>query len=210
MNRHASLIALPLLLAAAPTTRPTGPATIRIDAAWILLRPAELAAPAPPAVNDGNVFCQSCTVGFDNQEQAMTGERTTSVITSLTPIVAPGVTAYQPTVSEAKSTVQLTVTPHLREDRSAVLVDVASTVVATVPRTSDLGLPTSRPSDDLAIRTVADQPDTQSQRFATSVRLRPGVPMVVGGMTNQPSVGGDHRALCLVLTARLLDDAGGR
>ena len=65
--------------------------------------------------------------------------------------------------------------------------------------------PATRPtgSDALttAIRVATVRPDRLEQNFRTTVRLRPGQPMIVGGMTGEPGVAGDRKALCLVLTA---------
>ncbi len=199
---------------------------VRVDAQWLLLTPAEMAAgPAvpPPAATADNLYCQARAVGFNGQALAAYVQRATPVVTDVTPVVAPGVVTYSPTVGSAQSGVEVTVTPRLSADRDSARVDVESTVVAYVPRNDPPALPagalaavptpTTRPDDRPptethmeGIRAVAAQPERVQQQVRTTVRLRPGVPTLVGGMSAQPGPAADHRSLCLVLTLFVTDD----
>ena len=192
--------------------------TVRVDAAWLLLTPAEVAGGGPPpAVSPANVYCQARTVGFDGQTQAVTVGRTQTVVTDLTPVVAPGVALFNPTVGTAESGVSLTVTARVGPDRTDVTVDVDSIVTTAVPRDRPAAVaPATQPVaavDDLnaqTLRAFEARPDHGRQQFRTTVRLTPRVPAIVGGSTDRPGADGDHRVLCLVLTARLDDAATNR
>ena len=180
----------------------TAAAVVRVDAAWVTLTPAEMAAgPAapPPAVTAANVVCQARTVGFDGQPVTVKVERSTSVITSLQPIVAPNVTVYGPVNSDERTGVSFTVTSRLAD--GCVLAEVDATMVAHLPRV-DRPTAATQPADPVKAAFLT-RPDVWQQRVQTAVRLRPGVPTIVGGMTDQPGLSGDRRVVCLILTAHV-------
>ena len=193
------------LLAAVRQASSAG-AVVRVDAQWLLLTPAELAAgrDGPPpslAADPAALYCQARTVGFNGQTVTASAQRTSATVTDVTPVVAPNAVAYNLTMGTSQTGVTLTVTPRVAAGN--VTVDVSSTVTADLPHAPIAGA-TTEPTDPY--RGMVMRPDRLEQQFQTSVRLRPDAPTVVGGMTGQPGGAGERRSLCLVLTAHV-DDA---
>jgi hypothetical protein len=201
---------------------------VEIDASWAQLTPEQLDGlrdPSPAAVakslnslsKDADAFyCQGRLVGFNGQTVSLTSGQMTTVVTGVTPVVGTGVAAYDVGTARERSGVSLQVTPRLAAHQNGIVVDVHSKVTQNLPGTGrPLGLvpiTTTQPAEakpvDAAPLNLAPaplgQPDRLETAFNTTVRLVPGTPLVIGGMTREPGKQGS-RQLCLILTARTLD-----
>ncbi len=206
---------------AVDTDTSNGP-LIEIDAFWVRLdakqiedvqhpKPNTIASLSDPAT----LYCRAHTAGFSGQAVSIKAKQTATVVTGMTPIVAPNVVAYEAQSGTQESSVTLQLTPSLKRDNSNVLVELESAVIAEIK--PDLqAVPQSSPPTTQRSETVpADEaflkaarmvfPRTQfEQQFHTIVRLRTGVPMLVGGMTDRPG-NAESKTLCLVLVARVED-----
>jgi Flp pilus assembly secretin CpaC len=211
-------------------TDPNAGKLIEIEAYWVRLNTKQIEAlehspmTSMEILTEPNVlFCRAHTAGFENQTVAVTTKLTENVIKGATPIVAPGVLAYDVATEPQDTGVDLEVTPSLSDDQT-VSIEVKSEVT-TVIRNGAIQTPagkTSAPTTEPAEPLPPDQaltkaakaviaPIKSQQEIKTSVRLHPGVPMIVGGMTDQPG-NADPRTLCLVLVAKVDSDhpAGGK
>jgi hypothetical protein len=200
---------------------------VEIDARWALLTPEQLDAlrGAAPAVaqtldrltKDADAFyCQGRLVGFNGQTVSLTSGQMTTVVTGVTPVVGTGVAAYDVETASERSGVSLQVTPRLAAHHNGIVVDVHSKVTQDIAGTGrPLGLlpiaatqpGDTKPADAPRLNlppSPLGRPDRLETAFNTTVRLIPGTPLVIGGMTREPGKQGS-RQLCLILTARTLD-----
>jgi hypothetical protein len=202
---------------------------VEIDARWMLLTPEQIGAwrgvtgeRADPLLRDQSndhdaFYCQGRLVGFNGQTVSLTSGQTTTVVTGVTPIVGTGVAAYDVGTARERSGVSLQVTPRVAPHQNGIMVDVHSKVSQDLSGTGrQLGgfvqMPATQPGDANAADAShvpappgpIGQPDRLETAFNTTVRLTPGVPLVIGGMTREPGKQGS-RQLCLILTARTLD-----
>lgn len=203
---------------------------IGIDAQWALLTPEELDAlhgPSPAAITQGldhlskdadAFYCQGRLVGFNGQTVSLTSGQMTTVVSGVTPVVGTGVAAYDVGTTSERSGVSLQVTPRLAAHQNGIIVDVHSRVTQDLAGSGrQLGgfvpIATTQPGDTkpgeapqpLSLTpSPIGRPDRLETAFNTTVRLIPGTPLVIGGMTREPGKQGS-RQLCLILTARTID-----
>ena len=193
-----------------PSTKPAVSSVI-IDAYWLRLTPAELPvgqATIPASLlNDANVlYARTRIVGFDGEEVTADVTHTVNVVTSATPIVAPGVSTYELNTTPEKFGVTLTETP-TQTTNDSLQLSFDSTV--SIQQENPAGASATRPSSDPAVQPNPMVVDAAHGVVGTSsvllhakstLMLKVGVPTVVSGMSDQPGTS-DGRVLCLVLCA---------
>jgi hypothetical protein len=190
------------------------------------------AAAADLLKDDKAVVCRATTVGFNGQTVGLTSGRTTTVVTAAAPVVGQGAALYDFQTGPDRVGVSLQVTPRFARDQGTVTVDVHSAVTGDgtggpgglaavngglvnmaaglAVATAAIGVPASQPTGgdvtDATRRVAAalEGSPKVEQRFRTTVRVRPGTPVIVGGMTLEPGKAGS-RQLCLLIDARPLD-----
>jgi hypothetical protein len=180
-------------------------ATVTVDAYWLRLTPAQLPAGqttvAPQLLTDADVlYARARAVGFEGQAVTVNVTRTVEVVTHATPVVAPGASAYDLTTTPQEYGVKLSETPTHVDGDHPMLMSVDSTITMQQDKPADA--PTTRPAAEVAAdatRGVFNSSATQIHT-KTAVRLKPGVPTVIAGMTDRPG-SSDGRTLCLVLCA---------
>lgn len=186
--------------------------TVTVDAYWLRLTPAQLppgqSTVAAPLLTDPDVvYARARAVGFDGQAVTVGVTRTVDVVTHATPVVAPGVSTYDLTTTPEQFGVTLVETPTHADGDSPLQLVIDSTITM-LPEKPTAG-PTTRESGDPTMQQNPMMTDPAHGAFGTSVvqihtktsvRLKPGVPTVVGGMTDHPG-SSDGRTLCLVLCA---------
>jgi hypothetical protein len=194
-----------------PATQPAGE-TVTVDAYWLRLKPSQLApgqavVPANLLSDAGALYAHARIVGPQGQEVTVDVTRTLSVVTGETPIVAPGVAIYQPTLSDEPVAVKLTETA-TRIDGDFLQVSFDSSV--SMVQEGPVGEPATRPTTDpinppppLVIDAHGKANTSTAVLHAKStVRIQNGVPTIVTGMSDKPGEP-DNRTLCLVICANI-------
>ena len=205
-------------------------ALVTVRAQWVLLHPDELggllkAAGAPanepnasrvrvaeidPVALDklGNkvVRYRAQTTCFNGQTVHVSSGRGRLAVTGLTAVVASGGSAaYNPTVTTIRTGAVLQVTPLLWPDGSRAVVDVHSTVcewddasnIAAAPLPA-AGMAATRPAS-VPLEQL-DRLNLVVQELETTLRIPVGKPVLVGGMTLEPTVSvPDGRQMYLIL-----------
>jgi hypothetical protein len=185
-----------------------------VRAYWLLLDPASVPAVTThtnakelPVIDDKlldaqHLYCAAQTTCFSGQTVHVTSGRTRSIVTSLTPVVANNAVGYQPGLERARSGVVLQLTPHLEPEGpdSRVVVDLQSNVTELGNLKGDkIEPPTTQPADTT---TALDRVNEINQKLRTTVRLKLGMKVLVGGMTLEPaSKDNAARQLYLVIEA---------
>jgi hypothetical protein len=167
---------------------------VRIRADWLLLSPGEVeklqkngiddtavvpeisrdlirALPANTVHYSGSIAC------FDGQTVYITSGRAKTIVTGVTPVVAPGSVAMDPTISNVHEGMALEVTPTVATD--SVILDLHS--IMSEPNKA-VNVPSTRP-DMPALEHI----DSMMQDFRTTVRVPLNKPVLVGGSTADPN-----------------------
>jgi hypothetical protein len=195
---------------AGPATNPVQ-STITVDAYWLRLTPTQIPAGhetlAASLLNDPKVlYARARAVGFEGQEVTMAVADSVDVVSGSTPVVAPGVSIYQPTTTSMKFGVELVETPG-DFDGSSLEISFDSTVKMRPQPTTDT--PKPRPTTDplnppnpMVINSAGEVVGSASAELhaKSTLRLPIGVPTIVSGMSDHPGAA-DDRTLCLVLCA---------
>ena len=197
--------------------------TVRVQADWISLTPDQAIALLPAdQKGDGKVAARvidpaalaklpseatkfhaelSC---FSGQTVSIASGRSHSAITDQQPVVAQDAVAYDPEVSEVRVGAMLEVTPTLETTLDTAVVDVKSQVADWAEPSAIVQAPRQTSASKQAvgsdIAVVVDRLNLMSQEFRTTARLPVGKPILIGGMTSEPSqTGPASRQLYLVL-----------
>jgi type II secretory pathway component GspD/PulD (secretin) len=118
----------------------------------------------------------------------ITAGREFSYISDLTPVVAQGAVAFDPTVSKIQSGVQLQVTPQIMPSGDMASVDLHSTVTETSPGGPiPLESPTTRLSVSPPPGMAVERLNAITQQFHTTVRVPLRKKLLIGGMTLEPA-----------------------
>jgi hypothetical protein len=176
--------------------------------------------------DEKSLYCRATALCFNGQTVGVTSGRAATVVTAASPTVGQSAALYEIRTGRDRSGVSLQVTPRFAADRGTVTVDVYSVVAedaaggaaagaggpgAGAPgpaaglavATAGLGVSATQPAAgglaaDATRRVVAalERPARYEQRFRTTVRVRPGTPAIIGGMTQEPGKPGS-RQLCV-------------
>ena len=168
---------------------------IQVDTAWVLLPPGPVTAKVASS-SKAEVFCRATTVCFNGQTIGLRQTRETEVVSGATPVIGPNVRMNQYSTEIDRPGVTIELTPQLQPS-GAVVVDFKAEAMAE-PTPAQSPRPTTQPDDSPTLR-----PDKLVQSIATTVLLTPGLPMIVGGITQDTSVAAG-KTMCLVMTATVL------
>ena len=215
--------------------RETNGRMVRVQARWLLLAPAEakglLVAQSPdPGIAlvdqaaldklpDTVVGYRGEVTCFNAQAVSLVSGRTHSAITDQQPVVAQNAAAMSPTVKQVQAGVMLEVLPTLQAGRESAVVDVKTRLAEwndpgriEVP----ISLSTTQPGDravaGVALSSGIDRLNMVSQDLKTAVRMPLGKPVLVGGLTLDPTpaiAGGQQLYLVLRIDATR-EDSGSK
>ena len=149
------------------------------------------------------------TTCFTGQTVSLSSGRIQSYVSDLNPIVAQDAAEFDPSVNTFRAGAELQVTPTIQTDGKSAVVDLHSVVSdwdestpyefhgATLgPTTQSAGAP-AKPG---AVNQI-QRPRPMIQQLHTTLRVPLGKPIIVGGMTLEPSASrvGDRSQLMLVV-----------
>ena len=191
-----------------------------VRAYWLLLDPSSVPAVTThtsgkdlPVVDDKlidaqHLYCAAQTMCFSGQTVHVTSGRSKSLVTSMTPVVANSAVGYQPGMERARSGVVLQVTPQLEPEGpdARVVIDLQSSVNEIGNVKDKIELPTTQPVGTIILppdtAMAIDRVNETNQELRTTVRLKLGMKVLVGGMTLEPaSKENATRQLYLVIEA---------
>lgn len=206
--------------------------TIRVQATWILLKPEELPVlyvsdpKQGPATKNGlrlvsaealeknleshNHFRAELSC-FNGQTVSMSSGRTRTVITEQQPVVAQSAVAMAPNTKQVQVGAMLEVTPTLEAAMDFAVVDIHSEVadwtdggkIEVAPQQIEVGAQDGAMTNAAAPASI-DRLNLLSQQFKTTARIPVGPPVLIGGMTLEPSAGeaaGEQLYLVLQINA---------
>jgi hypothetical protein len=201
--------------------------TVRVQADWISLTPEQAIALLPAdQKSDGKVAARAIDPAalaklppdatkfhaelscFSGQTVSIASGRSHSAITDQEPVVAQDAVAYNPEITQVRVGAMLEVTPTLETTLDTAVVDVRSQVVDWSEPTEADQMPRQTSASKQAVgsdlRVVVERLNLLNQDFRTTARLPVGKPILVGGMTSEPSQTGpasNQLYLVLQLTA---------
>jgi hypothetical protein len=187
---------------------------VRVRAHWLLVQPAQLVSlligdanaplrevdvaameklPADVVHYRGEIVC------FSGQTVHITAGRIRNAVYDVNPIVGSDAVAFDPAMTGIESGAVLQVTPSVQSDAKSATLDLHSVVAdaslegridlvnsATVATTK----PTNRPGGadwDATASASIDRANVLSQELHTTVRVKLGPAVLVGGMTSEPT-----------------------
>jgi hypothetical protein len=204
-----------------------GQELVRVTADWVMLSPADLAKLTKPqaagkATSGARVVDSAVLekmrseqmhfhaelVGFSAQTVHLVSGRERTLVTNATPVVSTDAVAYSPILSNVGGGLALQVNPRIDPDHQTALVTLLSTYTEVdQPTTAPAEVTsTTRPSDRSQVLSGRETVRLQGvaevvQELQTSVRLPLGVPVIVGGMTLEPTTSAANSPeLVLILT----------
>jgi len=203
--------------------RETNAVVVRVRAHWLLLQPGEVDSlykkpaaggetgrpqPAYPEIDRDALekaggksgHYRAEIVCFDSQTVHITSGRARRVLSSVTAVVGTEAAAYEPVPETVRSGLVLQFTPVLTADRRAARLDVYSTF-ADVDAAATTAPPLPLAAEHaVGAGSVVDRYQAQSQELRTTVSVPVGRPILVGGMTLDPTAKGtDSPQLYLVV-----------
>ena len=200
--------------------------TIRVQATWIMLTPDQANALLPAdQKSDGKVSARSIDPAalakmppdivkfraelscFSGQTVSIAAGRTRTAIISQDAVVAQNSAAMSPTVKPVQVGAMLELTPTLETTLDTAVVDVHSQVSDWTEVGAAKVAPRATQSDPASgVRMGGDNEATidrlnlLTQEFRTTSRLPVGKPVLIGGITSEPSQSGpESKQLYLVL-----------
>jgi hypothetical protein len=168
---------------------------VRIRADYVLLSPGQVEKLQKNGVDDtaalpeirrdllrslpqGTVHYQSSIVAFSGQTVHIASGRAKSVVTNLTPVIAPYAVSMDPTVANIQEGISLEVSATLCD--GSVILDLSS--VITEPNKAPAPPPTTN-----AALTPLEHIDSVMQRLQTTVQVPLNKPVLVAGSTSNPN-----------------------
>jgi hypothetical protein len=185
--------------------------SVSVDAYWVRLTPAQLAAGdsaiAPSVLADANsLYARARLTGFEGQRQTVSVNRTVAVVSGITSFVLPGGVGYEPQVNSKESEVIFSEIPRAAADREvSIFFDSKVSVQPESGPNRPVTRPSTEPSNAVGPMMVNAANEVAGSATAvihtrSIVQLKLGVPTIVSGMSDHPGAG-DNRTLCLVLCA---------
>jgi hypothetical protein len=201
--------------------------TVRVQADWLILTPdqARKLLPAdqkaegkvsaraidPKALAElpadaGKFHAElSC---FSGQTVSIASGRAHSAVTDQEPVVAQQAVAYNPEIAQVRAGAMLEITPTLESTLDTAVVDVRSQVADWAEPTQVQHSPRQGQAEAKVVggdvAAIIDRLNLLTQEFRTTARLPVGRPILIGGMTSEPSQAGPASSqlyLVLQLTA---------
>ena len=130
------------------------------------------------ALPEGTVHYQASITAFSGQTVHIASGRAKSVVTNITPVVAPYAVAMDPSVSNIQEGIALEVSPTLCE--GSAILEISS--VVTEPNKA----PAPPPSANPALMPL-EHIDSVMQRLGTTVQVPLNKPVLVAGATSNPN-----------------------
>jgi hypothetical protein len=197
------------LLAKLRQINATGTPIVTVDAYWVRLLPSQLPAGETAIdpqllANPSVVFAHARTSGFEGTPVTVTYKRSASVVSGITPVVAPGVGLYDPQLSAKENDISFSeVASALHDDSLQIAFDSSvSTPEPDAGPARPTTQPSTMPSQLWPISINADNEELGSiaveLKAHSTIRLKLGTPTIVTGMSDRPGKSND-RTLCLVL-----------
>jgi hypothetical protein len=152
---------------------------------------------------------------FNRRRVHVTSNRSQSVLWELTPVLSDSAVGWDVSPDIVQSGIELEVSPMLLPDRQRLVLDIQSTLTNSRQPVERLGLSvppvvTTQPvagihNDPVTLERV----DAYVQRFATTVRVPIGKPVLISGVTPQPhQLTKDAPNLYFVIQADVMPSAG--
>jgi hypothetical protein len=165
--------------------------------------PRELDPAVLAKLPDDVTHLRAETVCFAGQTVHLMSGHQRSYVSDLSPIVGTQAVGSDPVTSIVNDGAILQVTPTLQHDGQSAVLDLQSVVVdlvsmdpsplratAQVATTGPAGLSRPIPAD---VELVLERPKLLRQQLRTTVRVPLGKPVVIGGMTLEPTSKGENR-----------------
>jgi hypothetical protein len=190
---------------------------VTVHAHWVLLQSEELEAlagkrdekqgsaaqeidsSALSKLGSKVVHYRGQTSCFNGQTVHLVSGRGRTAITKVTAVTGDNVGLYDPDAQVVQSGAMLQITPMLSQDGKQAVVDLQSVVSEWDPAPAGVEVkePTTRPS---AATATLDRVNVLVQQLRTTVQVPVGKPVLVGGMTFEPSTkGGNSPQLYLII-----------
>jgi hypothetical protein len=183
---------------------------VRVQARWLLLTPGQAQGLlAPPGEDPGIALVDEAALDklpesvvsyrgeltcFNGQTVSIASGRTHSAVTDQQPVVAQNAVAMGPTVRQVQTGVMLEVLPTLQAGREGVVADVKTRLAEwndpgriEVPQSISTTQPGDRAIVGAEPSSAIDRLNMVSQDLKTAVRMPLGKPVLVGGLTLDPT-----------------------
>lgn len=184
-----------------------------------------LASAEPGRAWRGEITC------FNQQTVHLVSGRRVTILSGLIPLIGSGSIGFTPVINPLQEGATLQLTPAIMPEAGAVVLNLQSRVlevgdvepIASPPHAPGLpgGVSNDPTKESIAVRSAdedglpdpskaasrggvffAERADQTTQNFATTLRVPAGRPVLVGGMTFEPSPGSDDpRQLYLIVQA---------
>jgi hypothetical protein len=194
--------------------RAEGSRLVTVKAHWVLLGPQELetiiikgegkkaAAQEVDALvlgklGEKTVHYRAQTSCFNGQTVHVASGRGRTAVTKVTAVLGTGTGLYNPDAEIVQSGAMLQITPMLSQDAREAVVDVQSVVCEwdAPPAPAVIRTPTTQPNSEML-----DRMNVLVQQLRTTVPVPVGKPVLVGGMTFEPTTkGGNSPQMYLII-----------
>ncbi len=185
--------------------RAEGSRLVTVKAHWVLLGPAELEglvgkrdekkssgaqeidAAALGKLGEKALHYRAQTSCFNGQTVHIASGRGRTAVMDLEAVTGDGTSLYNPIPKIVQSGAMLQVTPMLSQDGKEAVVDVQSVISEwdAPPPPAEIRTPTTRPTSEML-----DRINVLVQQLRTTVQVPVGRPVLVGGMTLEPTTKG--------------------
>jgi type II secretory pathway component GspD/PulD (secretin) len=189
--------------------RSAGPAqVVTVRSSWVLATAKEVPSTGTEVSGEWMAkqkpYCDSWLTCFTGQTVHISSGTGKLIATDMTPVVANGAVAFDPTVAAVLSGVTLQISPQLVPGVESAIVDIQTTV-SEPSQNPEPPMPLTRTiTDDKGNTTgfgTIDRMNTISQEFKTTARVPLKKWSIVGGMTLEPaSAAQDGRGLYLIIS----------
>jgi hypothetical protein len=195
--------------------RSEGSKLVTVKAHWVLLGPQELEtlvikgerkkapgtqeidAAALGKLGEKTVHYRAQTSCFNGQTVHVSSGRARTAVTRVQAVIGNNTGLYNPETEIVQSGAMLQITPMLSQDGKEAVVDLQSVVCEwdTPPAPTEIRTPTTRPTSEML-----DRMNVLVQQLRTTVPVPVGKPVLVGGMTFEPSIkGGNSPQMYLII-----------
>jgi hypothetical protein len=182
-----------------------GPTKIlSVRCTWLEVKEGDLQAGNEPTaewISKQKVYAQSQLNCFNGQTVHMTSGMSRRVKTDVTPVVATGAVAFDPTIGVELNGVSLQVTPQIVPGHELVIVDLHSSVTeGQKDEPMEATALSNNSGAEAKTVTTIDRSTSLVQEFQTTTRVGLRKKTIIGGMTLNPTDGaGDKRQIYLLI-----------
>jgi hypothetical protein len=194
--------------------RADGTRLVTVKAHWVLLAPQELEgltgkdvgkkasaaqeidAAALGKLGEKTVHYRAQTSCFSGQTVHVASGRARTAVTKVQAVIGNNTGLYNPEAEIVQAGAMLQITPMLSPDAAQAVVDVQSVVTEwDTPPPAAIRTPTTQPTSEML-----DRMNVLVQQMRTTVQVPVGKPVLVGGMTFEPSTkGGNSPQMYLII-----------